>query len=66
MSVLDPEVHYYPVHLSQYFICLMNVPKEFGVVLTKETVEVNAKELLENKSLLRDFPWQFLLWIGSF
>jgi len=56
MSVLDPEVHYYPVHLSQYFICLMNVPKEFGVVLTKETVEVNAKELLENKSLLRDFP----------
>jgi len=53
---MDPEVHYYLVHLSQYFICLMNVPKEFCVVLTEEAAEVNVKELLENKSLLRDFP----------
>ena len=43
MAVTDPEVNYYLVHLSQYFICLMNAPKEFGVVLTEETVEVNAK-----------------------
>jgi len=49
MAVMDPEVHYYLVHLSQYFICLINVPKEFGVVLTEENVEVNAKNFWKMK-----------------
>jgi hypothetical protein len=43
MVVIDLEVHYYLVHLSRYFICWMNIPKEFGVGLTEETVEVYAK-----------------------
>ena len=41
---MDPEVHYYLVHPSKYFNCLMNVSKEIGVVLTEETVEANAKK----------------------
>ena len=46
----DSAILHYLVHLSKYFICLMNVPKEVGVVLTEETVvEVNAKKkILEN------------------
>jgi hypothetical protein len=44
MVVMDPEVHCYLVHLSQYFICWMNIPKKYGVVLTEETVQVYAKK----------------------